>query len=165
MGEQSVYTLFLYPARLESTPNITLMAFLWRFWPTVLSISLAAHTVPSLHIFPSQIPWFRLTREYRRLQILLTHFSLLHLNLVPCGIIYDNQEGFLFSLVWLLSAGGLAAQEPGQCFERGSMRCHPDIEEKTSEHVELHTCSAQERSLETSGPTGEHLEHSLKQHY
>lgn len=161
MGEQSVYTLFLYSARLESTPNITLMALLWRFWPTVLSISLAAHTVPLLHIFPSQIPSVRLTTEYRRLQILLTHFSQLYLKLVPWGIIYDNQEMLFFSLVWLLSAGGLAAQEPGQCFEGGSMWCHPHIEEKTSEHVELHTCSAQERSLETSGPTGEHLEHSL----
>lgn len=98
MGEQSVYTLFLYSARLESTPNITLMALLWRFWPTVLSISLAAHTVPLLHIFPSQIPSVRLTAEYRRLQILLTHFSLLNLNLVPCGIIYDNQE--VLFLAW-----------------------------------------------------------------
>lgn len=66
-------------------------------------------------------------------------------------------------LAWcyLHSVGGLAAQEPGQCFERGSMWRHPHAEEKTSEHVELDACPAQERSLETAGPTGEHLKHSL----
>lgn len=41
------------------------------------------------------------------------------------------------------------------------MWSHPHLEEETSEYVELNACPAQERSLETAGPTGEHLQYSL----
>lgn len=37
------------------------------------------------------------------------------------------------------------------------MRSHPHAEEKAPEHPELHTCSAQERALETTGPSGKIL--------
>lgn len=71
-----------------------------------------------------------------------------------------------FKLVFLCCTGGLAAQEPGQCFKRGPMWSHPHLEEETPEYVELDTCPAQKRSLETAGPPGEHLKYSLsQQHY
>lgn len=57
------------------------------------------------------------------------------------------------------SSGGLAAEEPGQRSERGSMRSHPHAEEKAPEHPELHTSSAQERPLETTGPAGKRQQH------
>lgn len=57
------------------------------------------------------------------------------------------------------SSGGLAAEEPGQRSERGPMRSHPHAEEKAPEHPELHTSSAQERPLETTGPAGKHQQH------
>lgn len=60
------------------------------------------------------------------------------------------------SPVCLCSSGGLAAEEPGQCSERGPMWSHPHTEEKAPEHPELHTSSAQERPLETAGPAGKH---------
>lgn len=58
--------------------------------------------------------------------------------------------------VCVCSSGGLAAEEPGQRSERGPMRSHPHIKEKTPEHPELHTSSAQERPLETTGPAGKY---------
>lgn len=63
------------------------------------------------------------------------------------------------SPVCLCSSGWLAAEEPGQCSERGPVRSHPHTEEKASEHPELHTGSAQERPLETTGPAGKHQQH------
>lgn len=61
--------------------------------------------------------------------------------------------------VCVCSSGGLAAEKPGQRLERGPMRSHPNAEEKTPEHPELHTCSAQERPLETSGSAGKRQQH------
>ena len=57
------------------------------------------------------------------------------------------------------SSGGLAAEEPGECSERGPMWSHPHAEEKAPEHPELHTGSAQECPLETTGPAGKHQYH------
>lgn len=48
----------------------------------------------------------------------------------------------MFLPVCLCSPGGLAAEEPGQCSERGPLWSHPHTEEKAPEHPELHTSSA-----------------------
>lgn len=53
-----------------------------------------------------------------------------------------------------VSAGGLAAEEPGECSQRGSMWSHPYAEETATEHAELHACSAPKRPLETTWPAG-----------
>lgn len=50
----------------------------------------------------------------------------------------------------------MAAEEPGERSERRPVRSHPHAEEKAPEHPELHPSSAQERTLETTGPAGEH---------
>lgn len=57
-------------------------------------------------------------------------------------------------------SGGLATEEPGECSKRGPMWSHPHAEEKAPEHPELHTSSAQERPLETTGPAGKHQHNS-----
>lgn len=59
------------------------------------------------------------------------------------------------------SSGGMAAEEPGQRSERGSMRSHPHTEEKAPEHPELNAGSAQERALETTGPAGKYQRHMV----
>lgn len=48
----------------------------------------------------------------------------------------------------------MAAEELSERSQRRPMRSHPHAEEKASEHSELHTSSAEERALETVGPTG-----------
>lgn len=158
--EQSVYALFLYSARLESTPSRTLMALLRRFWPRVLSDSLATYTVPLPH-FPSVPTLFchSINRIQKTVQI--SCFLLFHCYILQVLTHVLLLIRTIYNLLCLCSPGGLAAEEPGQCFERGPMWCHPHIKEKTSEHFELDTRPAQERSLETAGPTGEHLECSL----
>lgn len=60
--------------------------------------------------------------------------------------------------VCVCSSGGLAAEEPGERFERGPMRSHPHAEEEAPEHPELHSGPAQERPLETAGPAGKHMD-------
>lgn len=64
------------------------------------------------------------------------------------------------SPVCLCSSGRLAAEEPGECTERGPVWSHPHAEEKASEHPELNTSSAQECPLETTGPAGKHQQNT-----
>lgn len=60
----------------------------------------------------------------------------------------------LFQLLRLLSSGGMAAKEPGECSQRRPVWSHSDVEEKASEHPEFYSGSAQECPLETTRPAG-----------
>lgn len=57
-------------------------------------------------------------------------------------------------LVCMVSSGGMAAKEPGECSQRRPMWSHSHFEEKASEHPEFYSGSAQERPLETTRPAG-----------
>jgi len=65
----------------------------------------------------------------------------------------------VFVTWYVCSSGWMAAEEPGECSKRRPLWSHPHAEEKASEHPELHTCSAQECPLETTGPAGR-LQHN-----